>query len=263
MVDAVLESLLKRDRLIVLTGLFVIGLIAWVYLATLTHQMNMANTMETMVDMPGMAPLRAWTTSDAWLMFGMWVTMMTAMMAPSVTPVVLLYARVCRGRNNERGPYAPTGAFFLGYLAVWFGFSAALTALQWGLEQTALLSPQMMSISPWFGGLTLIAAGLYQWLPVKNACLGHCRAPVQFLATRWQPGVGGAFRMGLAHGLYCLGCCWALMILLFVGGVMNLLWVAALAIFVLLEKVAPFGRTVSRIGALVFMAAGVLTILNQ
>ena len=148
--------------------------------------------------------------------------MMVGMMLPSATPMVLLYARVCRKSLDMAAP--DTGAFVMGYVAVWTLFSAAATALQWGLEQAALLSPTMTSASPFFAGMVLVLAGLYQWTPAKQACLSRCRSPVEFLSTHWRPGAGGAFAMGLRHGAFCVGCCWALMALLFVGGVMNLLW---------------------------------------
>ena len=252
--DAATEKLFKRDRLITLGGLIVITALAWLYLQALAAEMN---DMRSMDGMAAMARLRPWTATDAWLTFVMWAVMMVAMMAPSATPVILLYARIYRGRDDERQPLAPTGAFFLGYIAVWIAFSLAMTALQWGLEQMALLSPMMTSASPVFGGLVLIAAGVYQWLPAKNVCLGHCRSPVHFLSTHWRAGAPGAFRMGLEHGVYCLGCCWVLMILLFVGGVMNLLWVAAMAVFVLVEKAAPFGRMAGRAGSILLIVGGI------
>ncbi|HLE27731.1 MAG TPA: DUF2182 domain-containing protein [Anaerolineales bacterium] len=253
-VDIVTEKILKRDWLITLGGSIAITALAWVYLRRLAVAMN------DMGSLSGMAHLRPWTATEAWLTFVMWAVMMIAMMTPSATPVILLYARACRGRNNERQPFAPTGAFFTGYIAVWIVFSLIMTALQWGLEQAALLSPTMTSASPVLGGLTLIAAGVYQWLPAKNVCLGHCRSPIQFLSTHWQPGIPGAFRMGLEHGAYCLGCCWVLMILLFIGGVMNLSWAAAVAIFVLVEKAAPFGRAAGQIGSILLIVGGIAVV---
>jgi predicted metal-binding membrane protein len=253
--DAATEKLLQRDRLVTLGGLAAIAGLAWAYLWALAAEMNMLSDV-----MAEMARLRPWTADDVGLMFVMWATMMVAMMAPSATPVILLYARVYRGRDNKTQSSAPTGAFFAGYIAVWVGFSLVMTLLQWGMEQAALLSPMMASTSPGLGGLVLIAAGVYQWLPAKNVCLSHCRSPVHFLSTHWRAGALGAFRMGLEHGLYCLGCCWALMLLLFVGGVMNLLWVAAIALFVLIEKVAPFGRAAGQVGSLLLIAGGVAVI---
>lgn len=249
--DRAIERLLKRDRLVVLGGLIAVTALTWVYLFAIAAEMG---------GIAGMAQLRPWTALDASLMFIMWAVMMIGMMVPSATPVILLYARVCRRQSNGEQPLVPTGAFTMGYITAWAAFSIAATALQWGLEQTALLSPMMVSTSSLFGGLVLIVAGVYQWMPYKNACLSRCRSPIEFLSTHWRAGVKGAFVMGLEHGLYCLGCCWALMILLFVGGVMNLLWVAAIAIFVLVEKVAPFGRVVGQVGAVLFVLAGLAVI---
>ncbi len=224
---------------------------------------RVADTVETssVSAMAGMMTLRAWTAADTGLMLTMWVVMMVGMMTPSATPTILLYARVYRRRLDPGSPYVPTGAFFLGYIAVWAAFSIAATGLQWSFERAALLSPQMVSASGLLSGLLLIAAGVYQWLPAKRACLRHCRTPVDFLSRRWKHGTSGAFRMGVEHSLYCLGCCWLLMLLLFVGGVMNLLWIAAMGILVLLEKVVPFGRWIGLIGGAGMIAAGVILIV--
>ena len=255
-VDAAAEKLLRRDRLITVGGLALITGLAWLYLWLLVAEMNGMRD-----SMAGLMELRPWTATDAGLMFAMWAIMMIAMMTPSAAPMILLYVRVQRGRTEEQ-PFAPTAVFFAGYLAAWIAFSLALTILQWALEGAALLSPTLTSTSAIFGGAALIIAGIYQWLPIKNVCLGHCRSPVHFLSTYWRPGAWGAFRMGQSHGLYCLGCCWVLMILLFVGGVMNLLWAAAIAIFVLIEKAAPFGHVAGRAGSLILIVGGVATIIG-
>ncbi len=187
----------------------------------------------------------------------MWAVMMVGMMLPSATPTILLFAAL--GRRHKAGGrrLAPVWTFAAGYISVWTAYSLGATALQWGLERAALLSPMMASTSAVLGGLILIAAGLYQLSPAKRRCLEHCRSPVEFLSRRWRNGAAGAFAMGLEHGAFCLGCCWVLMALLFVGGVMNLLWVAAIAVFVLAEKAAPFGRGLSRVSALLLVLAGV------
>jgi predicted metal-binding membrane protein len=177
--------------------------------------------------------------------------MMLGMMLPSATPMILLYARVVRHSAKNTEPLIHTSAFLAGYVVVWTVFSVTATAMQYGLEQAALLSPMMISASPVFGGIVLLVAAVYQWTPYKNACLHRCRSPVWFLSTYWRDGANGALRMGLAHGAYCLGCCWALMLLLFVGGVMNLLCIAAITIFVLAEKVLPRGRDIGRVGAII------------
>lgn len=227
--------------------------IAWCYLIILAVGMN-----EMMAaPISDMAHLKPWTTVDAALMFLMWTVMMIGMMVPSVSPTILLYARVFQKRAKNERVFVPTGAFLGGYLTIWTGFSAVATLLQWGLEQAALLSPMMVSTSPLLGGLILIAAGIYQLTPYKSACLQHCRSPVDFLSNNWRSGTWGALIMGLEHGIYCLGCCWALMVLLFVVGVMNLLGIAAIAIFVLLEKVTRFGKLINRIGALLLTLLGI------
>jgi predicted metal-binding membrane protein len=228
---------------VVLTGLTGIVGLAWVYLYL------------SAIEMDTMMALKPWSGLDFTLMFLMWATMMAAMMVPSVTPVVLLYAAVLRKIAPQQPYGVSVSAFFLGYVIVWSIFSLGATTLQWLLEQLALLSPMMTSSTFVFGGLLLMAAGVYQWTPAKDACLQHCRTPLEFIARSWRVGPGGALQMGTVHGFYCIGCCWALMGLLFVGGVMNLLWVAVIAVFVLLEKVAAmgtvFGRQLSGLGLVI------------
>jgi predicted metal-binding membrane protein len=197
------------------------------------------------------------------MMFVMWTVMMVAMMVPSVGPMVLVFAALNRKRRAEDRPYVPTGLFLLGYLAVWTGFSAIITLAQWGLHRAALLSPQMVSTSPIFGGGLLIFAGIFQFTSFKCACLKHCRTPLQFLMTSWRDGWGGAWKMGLEHGLQCTGCCWMLMLLLFVAGVMNLLWVATITLFVLVEKVVPRSRWFTRAGGVASIAWGVGLIIRR
>ncbi len=254
-----ISTLARRDRTIVLAGLVAIAGLSWAYLLHLAAGMDAASAdMQTMA----MAGLRPWSAVDFVLMFAMWAVMMVAMMTPSAAPMILLFAAIVRKSRGQRSPAAASGLFVAGYLAVWTGFSAVATASQWGLEQAALLSPMMVSTSPYLGGALLIAAGIYQMTPLKQVCLHHCRSPVHFLSGHWRNGVGGAFRMGVDHGLFCLGCCWALMALLFVGGVMNLLWVAAIAIFVLIEKVVPRGALVGRAAGGLLLLAGLWLIVQ-
>jgi len=249
-----LESLIRRDRWLVGGALAVLTAICWLYLVDMTAMLG-GMDMNAMVD--GMSMIRPWTASDFAVMFAMWVIMMVGMMLPSASPMILLYARIVR-KNAEKGHVlTPTGVFAAGYLAAWTGFSMAATVLQWTLDQLALLSPMMVSASPYLGGGLLIAAGLYQLTPLKNACLVHCRTPLHFLSSHWRRGRGGAFLMGAHHGLYCVGCCWVLMALLFVFGVMTLWWIAALAIVVLVEKVAPAGEWFGRVGGLLLIAYGI------
>ncbi len=207
-----------------------------------------------------------WSLSYWLIAFFMWAAMMVAMMLPSASPMVLLYARVLRQAERQRRTAkvsASIAAFASAYLALWILFSLLAVKLQWALEQAGAMSAMMSSRVPPLSGALLIAAGLYQLTPLKSACLRHCRAPVQFIAAHWRPGIRGAWRMGLAHGLYCLGCCAVLMLLLFVGGVMNLVWIAGLTLFVVIEKLAPFGAWAAKAIAALLIAGGALLILMQ
>lgn len=240
-------SLLRRDRAVVLAGLVGLAAAAWAYTAYLAETMG---RMDMEMVMPHM---QAWGAVDLVLLLIMWAVMMVAMMVPSAAPMILMFARINRRRRDRGDPFVPTAVFLLGYLLVWTGFSVLATAAQWGLHAAALLSPAMASANTLLGGGILLAAGLFQWTPLKRACLTQCRSPLGFLSTEWREGTRGALRMGIRHGAYCVGCCWMLMALLFVVGVMNLLWIAAIAGFVLLEKIVPRGEWVSR-------AAGALLI---
>ena len=170
--------------------------------------------------------------------------------------MILLHLRVSRERRARTGAPLASGLFILGYVAVWAAFSALATAAQWALDQATLLSPMMAARSSALAGALLIAAGLYQLTPLKYACLRHCRSPLDFVMTQWREGRAGALAMGLRHGAYCVGCCWVLMLLLFVGGVMNLVWIAALAAIVLFEKLLPGGIWVARVTGVALIAWG-------
>ena len=244
-----LENLLKRDRMIVLAGLVGVSVLAWIYI--IAFDGGVAAAMHA--SMP-------WTVSHFVLMFSMWSVMMVAMMLPTAAPMILLYMLVVRKSAEKHTPIVAAGVFVAGYIVAWAAFSLSVTALQWGFEQFALLSPMMASANPLFGGGLLIAAGAYQWTPLKDHCLGNCRAPMAFLTTSWRHGRIGAFRMGLEQGLYCVGCCWVLMGLLFFGGVMNLLWIAAITAFVLLEKFAPMGIQAGRFSGFLLIVSGLLVI---
>jgi predicted metal-binding membrane protein len=217
--------------------------------------------MRGMQDMPGMRAPGQWTPGYAALVFLMWWVMMAAMMLPSVSPTILLHSALLR-RGSEAGRVPVVSATFLaGYLAAWAGFSAVAVAAQWALEAAGLVSATMMTlIGTVPGALLLIAAGLYQFTPLKAACLRQCRSPAEFITRRKRLGASGAFVMGLEHGAYCLGCCWFLMAMLFVGGIMNLYWIVGLAAFVALEKLTPFGETASKVAgaALVVWGGSVL-----
>jgi predicted metal-binding membrane protein len=258
-VTAAIEVLARRDRLIVAAGLVGITALAWAYLIHLVTGMDgMQSAMQTLA-MPALQP---WSMTDFALTFVMWAVMMVAMMTPSAAPMILLYAAIIRKSRAADPPVAASTAFAAGYLVVWTGFSALATGLQWGLEQVALLSPMMVSTSPYLGGALLIAAGAYQMTPLKQACLQHCRAPVHFLTSHWRKGTGGALRIGIDHGRFCVGCCWVLMALLFIGGVMNLLWIAALAAFVLTEKIVPRGVLFGRIASGLMILCGLWLIVQ-
>ncbi len=248
--DTALEAAFKRERALVAAGLALIVALAWAYLARLALQMG---AMAAEVAMP---QIRPWSAGDLLLMLVMWVVMMVAMMVPSAAPMMLMFATVHRRRREQGSPYLPTGVFLLRYVAVWSAFSALATAAQWGLQSAALVSPMIVTTAPWLGAVLLAAAGLFQWMPLKDACLAKCRSPMGFILTQWREGTRGAFVMGVRHGAFCTGCCWALMALLFVGGVMNLLWVGALSVFVLAEKVLPGGQWLGRAGGLLLIAWG-------
>jgi predicted metal-binding membrane protein len=247
------ETLLRRDRWLVVGALAVAVVLCWAWLVP------MARTMEKEGMMCGVA---SWAMVDTWepghlaMLFAMWAVMMAGMMLPSAAPIVLLYAGVVRKSPGIERPAVHVYAFAGGYLVVWSLFSLAATLLQRVFTGWLLLSPMMASESPGFAGAMLLLAGAYQITPWKRACLAWCRSPVDFLTRFWKPGVSGGFRLGVAHGLYCLGCCWALMLLLFVGGVMNLRWIAVLTLFVLLEKVTPLGARAARWMGVVPMGAG-------
>ena len=264
MTDTALEGVLRHDRLAIAIALSLLTILAWTYLIWLANDMSMGG-----MDMTGFRMIPAgqglmMPTSEPWkpIEFGyvlaMWAIMMVGMMTPSVAPMVLIYARVGRQAASSGQPFAASGWFAAGYLLSWAAFSFAATSAQWALERLALLSPMMQSVSNVLGGIVLIAAGLYQWTPVKEACLSYCQAPLTFIVRHggFRRDARGALALGCRHGLYCIGCCWALMALLFVGGVMNLFWIAALSILVLLEKVIPFGRTITRLAGLAFIVGG-------
>ena len=241
----------RRDRVVVVSGLAGVTALSWTYTIYVALQMS-AMPMSGM----GMPQWRPWGAVDFFLMFLMWAVMMVAMMVPSASPMIVTFASVHRRRLGKEDALVPTAAFVAGYALVWGAFSLAATLAQWGLHQAALLSPMMVTTSPLLGGLLLVTAGAYQWSGLKHACLSKCRTPLGFLLTEWREGNGGALVMGLRHGGFCTGCCWALMALLFVGGVMNLLWVATIAAFVLAEKIAPRGLRVARVAGLGLIAWG-------
>jgi predicted metal-binding membrane protein len=252
-----LEAVLRRDRMVLVAGLVVVLGMAWGWLATGAGMEMSAVQMTAMAGMDGwlMRPA-VWTPAYAVLIFAMWWVMMMAMMLPSAAPMLLLFARVNRKDKSAGAPLIPTALFAAGYLLGWAGFCAVAAALQWGLESARLLSPMLVTTNRWLGAGILIAAGLSQFTPLKAMCLRRCRTPLGFLLGNWRSGRLGALRMGLEHGAFCLGCCWFLMALLFFGGVMNLYWIAGLAVFVLLEKTVPLGHWLGRLAGAVLAAWG-------
>jgi predicted metal-binding membrane protein len=243
-----LEALLKRDRVVVASGLVLLTILAWWYL------FDMAGDMAAM-DMTA-SMMQDWGLGDLFMLFIMWAIMMVGMMIPSAAPLILTFATINRRKFEQSGRMVSTFVFLSGYLLVWTTFSGVAASAQWGLHTVALLSPMMVSQSPIFNGILLIAAGTYQWAPLKRTCLEHCQSPLSFIMSHWREGTGGALRMGWEHGLYCLGCCWVLMALLFVMGVMNLVWVGLIAAFVLLEKVLPMGLWMGRTIGIFLIAWG-------
>lgn len=258
-----METIFKRDRLIVIVALTGITLLAWSYMAYEARAMDRTGVC-CCAGMKMSGPdTNTWNIGTLFPLFLMWTEMMVAMMIPSAAPMILTFAMVQRRRREQERPIVPTTIFLLGYLVVWTGFSVLAAITQLILHSKALLSPMMVNTSPMLGGIILIAAGAFQWTPLKNACLTHCRSPLSFLMTGWREGKSGAFAMGLKHGAYCTGCCWVLMALLFVAGVMNLWWIAIIAVFVLLEKVLPKGLFVGKIAGIFLIAWGVWMIATR
>jgi predicted metal-binding membrane protein len=249
----------RRDRVLISTCLVVITGLAWAYLVHLDRQMSSSMEHDTMMAEMGMTMEMSWTAADVVFTFAMWTVMMVGMMAGTAAPVLLLFAAARAGRDERRVRLAVV-TFGLGYVAVWVGFKACAAIAQWALHETAMLSPAMAASNPYLAGAILFVAGAYQLTPWKGACLTQCRSPLGFLMTNWREGRLGPLQMGLRHGAYCLGCCWALMCVLFVVGVMNLVWVAALTGFVLLEKIGPAGAVVARVAGVVMVLAGLLVI---
>jgi predicted metal-binding membrane protein len=258
--DTLLEAALRRDRWIVVASLAGVTVLAWIYLVVL------AKAMASMEDPSGwrafmvLMPMGRWGPLEYALGFAMWALMMVGMMVPSAGPMIMLYARVARRAHSHSTPLTSTTAFAAGYLLTWGVFSLIAAAIQGMLVNMALVSEMMTSTSTVLAGAVFIAAGLYQWMPMKQACLAHCRSPIWFLSRHWRPGTSGAMRMGVEHGAYCVGCCWALMTVLFAVGIMNLTWVAAIAAFVLVEKTAPFSTWSQRVAGVLLVTLGILTL---
>ena len=225
-----------REYLIVGGGLTGIALAGWAYMFYMAWAM--ANMDKVEMWMPPIATA-TWTVWDFFMLFVMWATMMVAMMTPSILPMVTMFTSLNKNRRSRQQSYTPTFIFVTGYLIAWTGFSVLAAIAQWPLHTAGLLNPMMDSRSYLLSGLVLIVAGIYQWTPAKDACLTTCRSPLGFLMTEWREGNMGALIMGIRHGVYCVGCCWALMLVLFGVGVMNMLWVLLITAFVVVEKILP------------------------
>lgn len=245
----------RRGRAGTVLSIVVICALAWAYLIRLAGEMPSMAMGPAAMDMARPATA-LWGLTEAAAMFVMWSVMMVAMMLPSATPMILLHDKVNRSRQAQGKAQQSSVLFVIGYLLVWVGFSALATLLNGGLHASGLLTSMAGRVTPLLAGITLLAAGAYQWSSLKYACLNHCRSPVGFLMAHWHEGPRGTIRMGIHHGIYCVGCCWLLMALLFVLGVMNILWIAVLSVIVLCEKVAPNGRLVSRVTGVVFVGWG-------
>jgi predicted metal-binding membrane protein len=271
MIGSAIENVLRRDRIVVAAALLMITGTAWAYVLWLAADMDMGGMDMTGLRMipagmglmePAAAP---WTGIEFAFVLAMWAFMMIGMMAPSAAPMILIYSRVGRQALERGRPWAATGWFVAGYLLAWTFFAIVATAAQWALQRAALLDATMTSTNRVFSGVVLLAAGLYQLTPIKNACLHQCQAPLAFIQRYggFRKSAFGSLALGLRHGAYCVGCCWVLMALLFVTGVMNVIWIAALTIFVLLEKIIPAGRLLSLVAGAAFAAAGIWMVIGQ
>jgi predicted metal-binding membrane protein len=241
----------RRERIVVIAALAAAAALAWLYLYL--QMQPMAEMTGSGAQTGALVAFAPWSAADFALNFAFWWAMMPGMMLPSAAPMVLVFASVNR-RKRERGQvYVPVAAFTGGYLLAWGMFGAAATLADWGLERAALISPASQALGPVLAALVLAAAGLYQLTPLKSRCLAHCRSPLDFALNHWRDGIAGALRMGVGHGLYCLGCCWFLMALLFAAGIMSLPWMAAIAAFVLIEKLMPAGRLIARVGGVAML----------
>jgi predicted metal-binding membrane protein len=248
--DRTAARLPRRERVAIPAALGAVAALSWLYLYL---------QMQPMADMADLAPamFAPWTAADFALNLAIWWVMMPGMMLPSATPMILTFATVNR-RKRERGqPYVRTMVFTAGYLVAWGLFGVFATLADWALERAALISPMTGRLTPMLGAVMVIAAGIYQLSPLKSVCLTHCRSPFDFVLNHWRDGAPGALRMGLEHGLYCLGCCWFLMALMFAAGIMSLLWMAVIAVFVLLEKLLPAGIWFARAGGAAMLGFGV------
>jgi predicted metal-binding membrane protein len=255
---------LRRDRIVVGLALILLTALAWSYVLWLSGGMDaggmdMAGFRMVPAGMGLMIPAHTpWRVMEFVFVFAMWTVMMVGMMTPSAWPMILMYARVGRQTEPQGAPLAATVWFVVGYFLAWAAYSLLATLVQWALERAALLDSAMVSTSNVLGAVVFVAAGSYQWTRLKDVCLTQCQTPFAFMMRHggFRRHAPGALMLGLRHGAYCIGCCWALMALLFVGGVMNVLWIVLLALLVLLEKVTPSGRLIASLAGIVLIATG-------
>lgn len=240
-----------RERVFLAASLAMVVLLAWAYLWSLAAGMGAMSTESMPEAMPSI-----WSYQETISLFIMWSIMMVAMMLPAAAPMILIFMSVQQRRSQAGRASHPTWIFVAGYLAVWTGFSLLATLAQWGMQQASVISSGMSVSHPALSAAILVLAGIFQWSPLKHACLSKCRSPLAFIMSHWRDGLLGALRMGFEHGAYCVGCCWLLMVLLFVAGVMNLLWVMAITAFIVLEKLVPKGELVARLSGLALIALG-------
>jgi predicted metal-binding membrane protein len=246
---------LHGERVVVVLSVGLAALLSWLYLIALADAMDAMAEGRPSAFMRLM-PMGRWGAFEVALGFAMWASMMVAMMLPTAMPMVLSFHGLVRRRLDGRTAIGRTGGFVLGYVMAWTFFSAVATALQWCFHAVAAVTDQMVSSSPLLDSILFLIAGGWQLMPAKKLCLFKCRSPLAFLVMEWRDGLKGAVRMGLRHGAYCTGCCWALMALLFVVGVMNLAWIALLSLLALCEKLAPHGEVIARISGLALCGAG-------
>ena len=245
---SILEKSLSNDRLIVLAGIAIVSVISWAHMAGMTIEGQ---------SLAPHHPVHHWSGSTLLSHFIMWIVMMVAMMLPTAGPMILTFATISRGQREKKQPYVNTSVFLVAYILVSIGYSLLATFLQWWLYSHAMLTALGASNSNMLSGLLLCIAGVYQWSSLKHACLRFCRNPFNFLMGNWREGSTGALHMGFKHGLLCTGCCWALMALMFVGGVMNLLWMVVITAVILIEKVAPRGDIFAKIAGVAMITSGI------
>jgi predicted metal-binding membrane protein len=263
-------AVLRRDRIVVILALILLTALAWSYLLWLSAKMNMGG-----MDMTGFRIIPAgmglimpaetpWRAMEFAFVFAMWTMMMVGMMTPSAVPMILMYARAGRQTKAQGAPLLATIWFVVGYFLAWAAFSLFATLVQWALERAALLDSAMASTSNILGGLVFLAVGTYEWTRLKDVCLAQCQTPFAFLMRHggFRREAPSALMLGLRHGVYCVGCCWSLMALLLVGGIMNVLWIVLLALLILSEKVASSGRVIARVAGAVFIVAGAWLLAN-